>query len=112
MNNQEKLEKIRKIIKDAKLKQVERNGYKNYVVHVTLTDGKEIDIRVKNYELEALVEDAGVDNFVVNFEIRVSKETNNEFECFVISLTAINYELLAFPSREVMAMLNLRILKK
>ena len=92
----EKLEQIKKIIKSANLKQVERNGYKNYVVHVTLVDGKEIDVRVKNYELDALVEDAGIDKFVVNFDIRFSSEANKEFACFVVSLPEIDYEVLAF----------------
>lgn len=108
----EKIEKIKKIIKEMKLVKREMNGYSRYVVEVTLTNGKKIDARIKSYDLDNLVEEVGASNFKITYETRTSKEKQSDFDTFVVSCPDADYETFAFPSRENVALMTLLSNKK
>ncbi len=102
-----KIEKLRKVIKSAKVVKKENNGYTSCVIATELINGKKMEVRIKDYDLPALLDEVEEKDIVVTLETKHSDEKNVDFECFVVSIPDAGYDKFAFLNGTQMAIMTL-----
>ncbi len=106
-----KIEDVKKVISKMKIEKRDNGKFSSIVIAVTLITGKVLDVRIKNYAFGELLDTAGADVFKITYETRKTKE-GKDFDCFVVSAPALEYELLEFLNREQEAIIKLTASKK
>ena len=96
-----KIEDVKKVVTKM---QIEKRDNGKFTSNV-------LDVRIQNYAFNELLETAGANAFKVTYETRKTKE-GKEFDCFVVALPDLEYELLVFLNREQEAIIKLSASKK
>ena len=105
------IEDVKKVVTKMQIEKRDNGKFTSNVIAVTLVTGKVLDVRIQNYAFNELLETAGANAFKVTYETRKTKE-GKEFDCFVVALPDLEYELLVFLNREQEAIIKLSASKK